>query len=142
MIYLFILLLKNFLIGVYYCLLFAWNLFTFLRFGIIFIGWWYISMRFACIFVICLRNKVILGKTIRIFSLVRGTINSLWFWLLLFFFYSILILMIFLRRWLTFLQNFITHLYRIIFYFFYLVFLFNKDLFIVTSSPFFLYLFL
>jgi hypothetical protein len=99
-------------------------------------------MRFALNFIICLRNKVILWKTIWVFSLVRWTINSLRFWLLLFILYSILILMIFLRWRLTFLQSFITNLYRIAFYCLYLLFTFNKYLFFITSTLFFLNLFL
>ena len=99
-------------------------------------------MRFALNFIICLRNKLILWKTIRVFSLVRWTINSLRFWLLLFILYSILILMIFLRWRLTFLQSFINNLHRSIFYCFYLLFTFNKYLFFITSTFFFLNLFL
>ena len=138
----FILLLKKFLISINYSLFFAWSLFSFLGFDIIFGFWWGVSMRFALNFIVCLRNKVILWKTIWVFSLVRWTINSLRFWLLLFILYSILILMVFLRWWLTFLQSFITNLYRITFYCLYLLFTFNKYLFFITSTLFFLNLFL
>ena len=138
----FILLLKKFLISINYSLFFAWSLFSFLGFDIIFGFWWGVLMRFTLNFIVCLRDKVILWKTIWVFSLVRWTINSLRFWLLLFILYSILILMIFLRWWLTFLQSFITNLYRITFYCLYLLFTFNKYLFFITSTLFFLNLFL
>lgn len=142
MIYFFIFLLKKLLIGVYYCLLFAWSLFSFKGFGIIFVVWWYISMRFACIFVVCLRNMMIFGKSILIFSLIWWAINSLRFRLLLFIFNSILIMMIFLWRWLPILQCFITILHRITLYFFYLFFPFNIYFLIITSTPLFLNLFM